>query len=248
MKAIMLAAGVGKRLYGDSGEQPPKSLLQFEGKSLMRRHVETLMDLGVESMTLVVGYRAEEIMAEAKAAGGDFVTFIHNPEFRRGPVVSLWLARDVLKSGDDILFMDADVLYHPSLIENLIEAEAENCFLYDEAFEHGDEPVTLCLVGGEPVEFGKKVQGEFDSKGEWPGFLKLGPEMAAGLADSLQTYIDAEDLDNAYEPAMRDLLLAQPAGTFGYLDVTGEPWIEIDFPDDLNRARDDILPRIRAKG
>ncbi|MEO5338563.1 MAG: phosphocholine cytidylyltransferase family protein [Magnetospirillum sp. WYHS-4] len=248
MKAIMLAAGVGKRLYGDSGEQPPKSLLEFEGETLMRRHIETLKSLGIDSLTLVLGYRADEIGAEAKAVGGDFVKIIHNPDFRRGPVVSLWLARETLRGGDDVLFMDADVLYHPSLIRRLIEARPANCFLYDEAFEHGEEPVTLCLRGGEPVEFGKKIQGSFDAKGEWPGFLKLGPAMAAGLADSLQAYIDADDLDNAYEPAMRDLLLEQPKGTFAYLDITGEPWIEIDFPEDLERARLEILPRIRDLG
>ncbi len=244
MKAIMLAAGVGSRLYGDSGGQPPKALLEFEGKTLMRRHIETLRRRGLEGMTLVVGYRADEIMAEAKAAGGDFVRFIHNPDFRRGPVVSLWLARDVLRDHSDALFMDADVLYHPSLIERLIDSEPENCFLYDEAFEHGDEPVTLCLNEGEPVEFGKAVSGTFDAKGEWPGFLKLGPEMGAKLADALQTYIDADDLDAPYEPAMRDVLLAEPRGTFGYEDITGEPWIEIDFPEDLERARGEILERI----
>lgn len=248
MQAIMLAAGVGKRLYGDNGEQPPKSLLEFEGKTLMRRHLETLTGLGIDGLTLVVGYRAEEIGGAARAAGGDFVRLIHNPDFRRGPVVSLWLAREVLRGGDEVLFMDADVLYHPSLIGRLVDSRHANCFLFDADFEPGDEPVKLCLRGEQPVEFGKQVEGSFDRVGEWPGFLRLGPDMAVALADALQTYIDADDLDAPYEPAMRDVLLSQPAGTFGIEDITGAPWIEIDFPEDLARARDEILPRIQAIG
>lgn len=248
MQAIMLAAGVGSRLYGDTGGQPPKSLLEIGGKTLMQRHIEILEDLGFSGMTLVVGYRSDEIMAEAKAAGGDFVSFVHNPDFRRGTVVSLWHARDVLRSSDPVVFMDADVLYHASLIGRLKDTAHDNCFLYDTAFEHGDEPVKLCLKDGEPVEFGKQVlvEGPFDSVGEWPGFLKLGPEMGAKLADVLQDYVDRDDLDAAMEPAVRDLLLAQPHGTFAVEDVTGEPWIEIDFPEDLERARGEILDRISA--
>ena len=250
MKAIMLAAGVGSRLYGDHGEQPPKSLLEFGGRTLLRRHIDILRDLGLEGMTLVVGYRSDEIMAEAEAAGGDFVDFVHNPEFRRGTVVSLWCAREVLRGGGDVLFMDADVLYHPSLIGRLVETGHDNCFLYDTGFEHGDEPVKLCLKDGEPVEFGKEilVEGPFESMGEWPGFLKLGPAMAGELAGVLQGYVDRDDKDAAMEPAVRDLLLAQPHGTFAVEDVTGEPWIEIDFPEDLERAQGEILDRIEAIG
>ena len=37
-----------------------------------------------------------------------------------------------------------------------------------------------------------------------------------------------------------------PAGTFGYEDVTGYPWLEIDFPEDLVRAEREVMPAIRA--
>jgi choline kinase len=50
-----------------------------------------------------------------------------------------------------------------------------------------------------------------------------------------------------YEPAIREVVLNGPPGRFGWEDVTGEPWIEIDFPEDLERARAVVLPRIEAK-
>jgi choline kinase len=247
MKAIMLAAGVGRRLYGDGGDQPPKALLEFGGKTLLRRHIEVLRPGGVEDLTVVVGYRKEEVLAEAvSVAGADFVRPIENPDFRGGPIVSLWCARHVLRSGEAILFMDADVLYHPSLLERLIHSRHENCFLLDRDLEPGEDPVRLCIRDGKPADFGKLVEGDFDLIGEWPGFLRLSPRIAARVADAAEAYIGRGESGVTYEEAMRDVLLDEPPGTFGYEDITGIPWIEIDYPSDLLRAEKQILPRILA--
>ncbi len=248
MKAIMLAAGVGRRLYGDDGDQPPKALLTFGGKTLLQRHMDVLRPSGVEELTMVVGYRKDEILAEAvSAAGSDFISAIENPDFRDGPIVSLWCARHVLRSGKAILFMDADVLYHPDLMERLIRSRYENCFLLDREIEPGEDPVRLCIRDGKPVDFGKGVEGDFDVVGEWPGFLRLSPRIAARVADATEAYVERGDVGVTYEEAVRDVLVDEPPDTFGYEDITGIPWIEIDFPSDLLRAEKQILPRILAQ-
>ena len=61
MRAIILAAGVGRRLE-DHGDRP-KCLLEFGGHSLLERHVRILKNLGVTDLTLCVGYRHELIDA-----------------------------------------------------------------------------------------------------------------------------------------------------------------------------------------
>lgn len=245
MKAIMLAAGVGRRLYGDDDSQPPKALLRFAGKTLLARHIEILRSVGIDELVIVVGFRKESIQAEIDHIGAaDFVRTVANPKFREGPIVSLWTAREEMRTGSPILFMDADVLYHRSLIDRLIETTAENCFLFDRDFEVGEDPVRLCIRDGVPVEFGKMIEGDFDVVGEWPGFLRLSPEMARRVADQTQAYVDGGKRMNTYEEAIRDVLLDEPAGTFGFEDVTGVPWIEIDFPSDLLRAQRLIMPRL----
>ena len=245
MKAIMLAAGVGRRLYGDDYEQPPKCLLEFGNKTLMQRHLENLQALSIDAMTLVLGHRADTILDSAQVHAADgFINPVFNPYYRGGPVVSLWMARDVLRSGDDIIFMDADVLYQPEMLERLVHSNHDNCFLFDREIEDGDEPVRLCLADGTPVDFGKNIEGDFDQVGEWPGFLKLSPAVAAKIADALDGYIDSARMHVAYEPAMRDVLKTEPKGTFGIEDVSDMAWIEIDFVEDLDRVRDEILPRI----
>jgi len=243
----MLAAGLGTRLYGNGEEQPPKALLRFEDKTLLRRHVEILRACGIEELVLVLGYRREEMEAELRAIGaGDFVRTSFNPDFHDGPVVSLWMARDVLRSGSDILFMDADVLYPPLLIERLIGAADPTCLLFDADIDVGEDPVRICVRDGKVVDFGKMIEGDFDAVGEWPGFMKMSPTIAARVADATARYVEAGEVKLAYEPAMRDVLLASPPGTFGFEDITGVPWIEIDFPSDLLRARRIIYPQLAA--
>lgn len=243
----MLAAGVGKRLYGEGAEQPPKALLRFDDKTLLARHVEILRACGVERLFLVVGYQREKIEAEVAAIGaGDFVSTIFNPDFRDGPIVSLWMARDVLRGGDDVLFMDADVLYPPVLLERLVGTPHPTCFLYDGNIDVGEDPVRVCIRRGQVVEFGKMIEGDFDAVGEWPGFMKMSPEVAVRVAESTGRYVERGETGVTYELAMRDVLLASPPGTFGFEDITGVPWIEIDYPADLIRARRTIYPRVAS--
>ena len=246
MRAVILAAGVGSRLYGGDDTQPPKALMVFEGKTLLHRHIEILKAQGIEGLTLVVGYRKEMLLAEVAAIGAqDFVTPVVNPDFRQGPVVSFWLARDTLTASGGCLFMDADVLYHPALIRRLKASPHDNCFLFDSFLDEGVDPVRLCLRDGVPVDFGKMIEGDFDRVGEWPGFLKVSAPIAKRMVAAAERLIRAGRRDLAYEPAMREVLLAEPPGTFGFEDISDIPWIEIDFPSDLARAKREILGRIR---
>ena len=247
MRAIMLAAGVGQRLYGGDPTAKPKSLLEFGGKTLIERHFAALRGVGAESLTLVVGYHADELRAAIRALDPEgFVSFVENPDYREGSSVSLWCARNVLRGGDEVIFMDADVLYHPDVLGRLVRSAIPNCLLYDWEIEPGDEPVKICLKDGVPAEFGKIVSDTFDGFGEWVGFLKLSPAMAAKLADVLDRLVTGNGRNRPMEDAVRELVLTLPGGSFGICDVTDLPWIEIDFPEDVAKAREQVLPAIQT--
>ena len=136
------------------------------------------------------------------------------------------------------------VLYPQEMMSRLIRSVHDNCFIIDRDFEPGEEPVKLCIRDGEPVDFGKKVTDDYDDIGEWPGFLKMSGDVAAKIADAAGVYIERGEYDVTYEEAMRDVLAAEPEGTFGYEDITGIPWIEIDFPSDLLCAEKIIMPLV----
>ncbi len=244
MKAIILAAGVGQRLSSRHNE--PKCLLQLGGKSLFERHLESLRACGIQEMVICVGYQAAKIEAEIqRLAAGQFCRTVYNDAFERGSSVSLWCMRHHLRD-DDTLLMDADVLYNLSILERLTKTTRANCFLLDREFEAGDEPVKLCISNGRLVEFRKQLDPalDYDQCGESVGFFRLSPTMGARLALTLEDYYENQRYDEPYEEALRDILLQYP-DEFSYEDVTGNPWIEIDFPEDVDRARDVILPRLK---
>ena len=124
---------------------------------------------------------------------------MHNPRFRGGPVLSLWTAREVLYSGDDVLFMDADVLYHPHMLERLVKSKHANAVLMDDDIDAGDDPVRVCMKDGALVDFGKKIEGEFDAVGEWPGFMKLSPPIARAIGEATERLVDEGRVDVTYE-------------------------------------------------
>jgi choline kinase len=247
MHAIILAAGRGSRLAEHNPDGHPKCLMEFGGRSLLARHLDLLYRLGLRRADLVVGYEADRIIEHvATLRSRPDVAFHFNPRYEQGSVISLWAAADTLRSGEPVLVMDADVLYHPGILQRLIETRIENCYLLDRDFLPGDEPVKIALRDGVMVEFRKRLAPDlrYDSLGESVGFFRFGPGCAAAIADQCARY-DAEGLADApHEEALRDVLLAQPEA-FGFEDVSGLPWIEIDFPEDVVRAAADVLPAIR---
>lgn len=248
IKAVILAAGVGRRLNSaDSAEHSPKALLEFGGRSLLARHVGFLRDCGVTDISVVVGYRASMIREELdRLPGGKSVVTIENADFTKGSVVSLASAGAVLRDGRPVVLMDADVLYDRRMIARLIESARSNCLLLDRAIEPGDEPVKLCVSGGRIVDFHKKPKIAHEWHGESVGFFRFNAAMAAELAKRANDYVDAGQSQLEYEEAIRDMILASSPGAFGYEDVSDLPWIEIDFQADVDKARAEILPALAS--
>ena len=242
MKAIILAAGVGRRL----GVDHPKCLLEFNGRSLMQRHLDLLKQLGIEDVVVGVGHLADQVIdAIADYGHADFTRTLYNPRFEQGSMISLWTLREELAYGGDVLLMDADVLYDQKMLQRLIETDHENCFLLDRGFEDGDEPVKLCVRDGLLVEFRKQLAPDLDYEfsGESVGFFRFGSAITKRLAERTEDYLARGLFEEHYEEAIRDLMLETPED-FAFEDVTGIPWVEIDFPEDIERAKQEILPKL----
>ena len=243
----MLAAGVGSRLGFSGTDWPAKVLLRFGGKSLLQYHIETLRGQGIEEIVLGVGYQHQDIKREIADLGAqDFVRTVFNKSYEEGNIVTLWTLRDELCCDEPVLLMDADVLYGEELIGRLLHSSHQNCFLLDRGFDPGDEPVKLCIRDGEIVEFRKWLSTEFDFCGESVGFFKLSVEAARNIVMQTDLYLCQGRRHEPYEEVIRDVVLTSSRGTFGFEDVTGTPWIEIDFVVDIERANAEVLPQILA--
>lgn len=245
MKVVMLAAGIGTRLGFTGTNHPAKVLLRFGGKSLLQYHIEILRRLGIDELVLGVGYHHQDIEREIAALGAqDYVRTVFNENYEEGNIVTLWTLRDELCCGEPVLLMDADVLYDEELVGRLANSRHQNCLLLDRAFVPGDEPVKICVRDGEIVEFRKWLSAEFDFCGESVGFFKLSAEVAKKIIIQTELYLRQGRRHEPYEETIRDVLLTSQRGTFAFEDITGTPWIEIDFAADIERANAEVLPRI----
>ncbi len=176
MHAIILAAGRGSRLADYNPDGKPKCLMEFGGSSLLERHLGLLYDNGIRQTDIVVGCGAERISDHiAHIRSRPDVAFHFNPRFEHGSVISLWAAEDTLKSGNDVLLMDADVLYHPGILSRLVHSQQKNCYLLDREFDDGEEPVKIAVRDGQMVDFRKQLDKnlQYDYLGESVGFFSL---------------------------------------------------------------------------
>ena len=242
---MVLAAGVGRRL--GEAHAGPKMLLTFDGRSLLQRRLQALAACGVRDVRISVGHEAEAIRAEAQrtAPAGLAVSFVENPRYREGSLLSVLVQGEAMTAGRPVLLMDGDVLHDARMVARLTRPGPGNRLLVDPELEPGDEPVKVCFRGERIVDFRKVPFDPGERHGESVGFFRFDPATAAGLhARGMERAAAPGGGALEYEEAIRDLLLADPE-RFAAIDVADLPWTEIDFPEDLARARDLILPDLQ---
>ncbi|MBI2529335.1 MAG: phosphocholine cytidylyltransferase family protein [Candidatus Rokubacteria bacterium] len=245
MNAVILAAGVARRL-GPLTDHTQKCLLPVGGRSLLDRMVAALAGSGVEETVIVVGHCEDQVRAAAGERRGDMrIRCVYNPEYQKGSILSLWRAREVLLQ-DTTLVMDADVLFPSTFLSRLMASPHPSALLLDQSFTDTGEEVKLYGVGDRLIALGKKfVPQRWEVVGEGIGFFKCSPTHAPEYIRLLAESIEETGGVNEYEDALHRLLGVVEVG---WVDVTGLPWTEVDFAEDLARAESQILPRIERLG
>jgi choline kinase len=223
-----------------------KALLPVGGRSLLDRMLEGLAACGVEESVLVVGHCQAQVRGAAGSSRGAMrISYVENPAYHKGSILSLWCARETMLS-DSTLIMDADVLFPECFLTRLIAAAAPSALLLDRGFQDTGEEVKLYAVGDRVIALGKKFVPEaWDVIGEGVGFFKCGAAHAPEYLRLLEESIQETGGANEYEDALHRLLARVPVG---WVDITGLPWTEVDFAEDLRRAETQILPKIESLG
>jgi choline kinase len=240
VKGIILAAGKGSRLNGTAGDKP-KCLLRVGEMTLLERQIETLRSAGVDDVAVVVGCQADLV----RRICGRGVEFVENSRYAEtNSLYSLWLARPLLLDG--FVVMNCDVLFHPQLLDDLLTSRHEDALLLayqdDDTEPFGEEEMKVKVRRGRVIDISKTMQPD-EADGENVGLLKFGPRGAEVLASILDGRVAAGGLRDWAPRAFAEFAGIRPLHAVG---TRGFPWTEIDFPEDYQRAVNDILPAIEG--
>jgi choline kinase len=239
MKAIILAAGKGSRLNGH--DLKPKCLFEVGGQTLLARQVEALREVGIQEIVLVLGFEAERIRRLYQHTA----SFVLNSRFEEtSSLYSLWLAREHLVDG--FVVLNCDVLFHPQLLERLLSSPFEDALLIDLVDKNnnhlGDEEMKIKLSDGLVVDISKDMDPA-EADGENVGVVKFSAEGARRLIEEMDALISSGRLREWAPRAFLEFAKRFPLHAISTADY---PWIEIDFPEDYQRAKEEVFPQIDA--
>jgi choline kinase len=232
VQVVILAAGMGTRL----GRSLPKPLTALrDGRSILRRQLDGLRAALREDLdvTLVVGYKAEHVMAAAPEA-----RFVHNPDYARtNTSQSLRRALEASRPGG-VLWLNGDVVFDPAIVEHAVPAiRADRSFVCVDTATVSDEEVKYTVdAEGYVRELSKTVVGGL---GEAIGINYVSAADKPLLVEHLGRCADSDYFERALETAV-----AQHGLRIHPLDISEFAAVEVDFEEDLVRANLRCLPEV----
>ena len=235
MKAIILSAGQGSRL-GHLTSNRPKCLIEFGGRTLLDRQLDTLAANGIDEAVVVTGFQDQQVEAAiARRAGGPKVRTIYNPFYKVADNLgSLFIARDELDG--DCLVWNGDTLVSDSLMARVIaNRQSGICVTIDrkDGYDADDMKVVVDREGRLHA-IGKRLPMR-NVNAESIGLLGFRGEGAETFRSAIETAIRTpEGTTIWYLRVIHQIAQKDDVWTF---DIRGEEWGEVDFPEDVERAQ-----------
>ncbi|MCR6632825.1 MAG: phosphocholine cytidylyltransferase family protein [Magnetospirillum sp.] len=234
MKAIILAAGQGRRLLPWTRDLP-KCLLPFAGRSLLSWQLAALAANAVRDVVVVTGFAAHAIEGEIARAtpAGMTVTTLFNPFHGVAEnIVSCWMARDHL--GGDLAVINGDTLFEPRVLTRARKgAKYPVNVTTDIKAAYDVDDMKVQLAGDRVAHIGKVLPPE-QSDAESIGLLLLRGPGASLFTDAVEAVMrQPGGVSRWYLSAVEELAARQVVGA---TSIAGLGWTEVDYPADLARA------------
>lgn len=232
MKAIILAAGKGKRLE-DVSNGLPKSMIRIGECSIIHNQIRSCQQIGIEKFVIVLGYK-KDLMQDhiLEILDKDNVIFVENPIFATtNTLYSLYLTREYFD--DDFIYFNADVLFTSSLLK-LIAGDSVHSQLLLETKSCAEEEVKMIIDDEMTIlEIGKQLPLA-DCAGEFIGIARFKQDILPVFSGFLQFGVDNGQSNNFFEYAVDQMAKEVILKAVPTQDIA---CIEIDFPQDLIKAR-----------
>jgi len=225
MKAVILAAGRGKRMKSLTNNTP-KCLLRVGDKTILEHQIESLHNCGIKDIIIVVGYQKEKIKDKVKRFKG--ITLIENERYEETDnTYSLYLTKPCIS--DSIIILDGDLIFDPFLLKMLVKSRYKNEFIADFKKEITKEDAKVVVKNGFATAVGKDVNGS----AVYMSICKLSGRFLKMFMDEL--FRLTQICRSWYSLALNNLLNKERVHV---MDSLGLLWIEIDTPHELEKARE----------
>ncbi len=241
MQALMLAAGMGKRL-GKYTNGNTKGMVEVAGKKLIDRVIEALEYADIHKFVIVTGHKGEELKKyiEDNFSGRDMeFVFIHNADFdKTNNIYSLYMAKEYLEAEDTIL-LESDLIFDSKVIRDVKECSYPDLAAVAKYEAWMDGTVTILDDEDNIMEFVEKKDFKFKRKGDYyktVNIYKFSKEFSrTHYLPFLEAYIKSYGKNEYYELVLKAITHLSRSGLKGYR-FTNETWYEIDDAQDLDIA------------
>jgi choline kinase len=234
MKAIILSAGQGSRL-GHLVDERPKCLIDFNGRTLLDRQLDTLEANGVHEAVVVTGFHDDRVEEElAKRSGGPAVRTIFNPFYKVADNTgSLYMAREELEG--DCLVWNGDTLVSSALMKRVVANERPGiCVTIDRKPSYDEDDMKVVEYAGRLKAIGKRLE-LITVNAESIGLLAFRAGGAERFREAIEAAMRTPEGTTIWY--LRVINHMAQAGEVWTLDINGEEWGEVDFPPDLEAAQ-----------
>lgn len=236
MIGVILAAGRGRRLSEDVDLEKigPKCLLTINGYTLLERMVSDLVSFDVDTINIVVGYKAETVQSVcttlSKKYGASFNLVNNNDYLSTNTAYSLDIGLDDVEDGNVVIF-NGDMLYDYNILKNIL-ATKQTAISVDNKKVLTEESFKLRIINNRIEEMGKTTPIE-KATGEFIGISTIsGRDLEE--AKRLLNVLISDDLNNYYDLIYQSI---SKSGNLAYSFTNGLKWTEIDDIHDLMYAR-----------
>lgn len=239
MQAIILAAGMGRRLGELTGDNT-KCMLEVNNVRLIDRTLECLTSYPLSRIVLVIGYKGENVKHYVGNSYKEVeIVYVENPIYdKTNNIYSLYLAKDYLLEEDTIL-LESDLIYEPAVIKRIIENDYPNLALVDKYESWMDGTVVTLNTENKISNFISKRDFNYldiDKYYKTVNIYKFSKEFSAThYVPFLKAYSLALGNNAYYEQVLRVITLLDDS-PLKALPLNGEKWYEIDDIQDLDIA------------
>ncbi|MBO4859278.1 MAG: aminotransferase class I/II-fold pyridoxal phosphate-dependent enzyme [Treponema sp.] len=250
MQALMLAAGMGKRL-GRYTQNGTKCMVQVNGKALIEYAIEALIKANIKKFVIVTGYRSEVLKEfirskfDEKRLNGMVIEYIDNPIYdKTNNIYSLWLAKDKLIE-DDTVLLESDIIFDDKILMDLIESQDKNLAMVSHFEPWMDGTCTLLDEEKNIVGMLDKAHFNWNDISNYyktVNIYKLSKEFSEQYyVPFLESYQKAFGKNEYYETVLKVITFLSKTNLKGF-EVRGDQWYEIDDPADLAIAENRFAP------